>query len=986
MTSLSLAATPAADPHTDTTSDGPFSFAQALIEATEVAEIAGIIVGQAIALSGDPDARVMWSTQWPESLHCTSAQAPREHWLASAQRALATGAPSPADDDGTRVYPLTAIAAGAAAVLICADRRPPSSPATTWSTMLALAGPRMRHALVAARLQDSMHGLEQAKKLQHALFAIADMAGSELDMPEMLRGLHRIVAGLMYAENFIIALYAPDTDSIRFLYFVDVEDAEIYGLDDEVPLARIENSLTWYLIRDRHSLRGNADTLRQQVSGPMPLFGQASADWMGVPMLRGGTVRGVIVVQSYIECKRFSAADQALLEFVASHILTALERKTSQADLERRVAQRTHELAESNNWLSHEMQERERGEQLQTALYRIAELASSDGSMGTFYRTIHGIVGGLLNARNFYIALLTEDGTQLEFPYHVDESAHSPVPRVLGRGLSEYVMRTGKPTLVAAPEFRRLVADGEIDVISVGDNHAHSWLGAPLNGSDGVLGVIAVQSYLQDEQYSTRDQELLTFVSYQIASSLQRRRAAQALLDANTRLEQRVEERTRELREQVAVRERIEQQLQHQVMHDALTGLPNRRYLREQLERLMARARRSPDHRFAVLYLDVDRFKVVNDSLGHLVGDKVLREVARRLSTCIREPDVVARLSGDEFAILLEDVPVSEIPLRVAQRVIEALSEPMQIGDVELISSASIGIALSDTRYTIADDLLRDADVAMYRAKTRGRHRYELFDASLYQHAVETLEMEGDLRRALHESEFEPYFQPIVRLADANISGYEALLRWRHPSRGMLVPGQFLQVAEDNGSIEAIDWHMYALSCRQAAVLTVAGGYVSINVSPRHFLRADFADRLLALIEQAGAAPDRIRIELTEGTLLQNPDLVNRLLQQLHDHGVVAAIDDFGTGFSSLSYLHRFPLGMLKIDRSFVIALDADGGGSAPVVAAILALARALDMDVIAEGIETPEQRDTLLAMGCTYGQGYLFSRPQPVGAFVAAH
>jgi diguanylate cyclase (GGDEF)-like protein len=381
-----------------------------------------------------------------------------------------------------------------------------------------------------------------------------------------------------------------------------------------------------------------------------------------------------------------------------------------------------------------------------------------------------------------------------------------------------------------------------------------------------------------------------------------------------------------------------------------------------------------------LLYLDVDRFKIINDSLGHLAGDEVLKEVARRLMQCVRDPDVVARLSGDEFAILLEDVEIPAAAIAVAQRVLETLGLPLLVAGRELEPSASIGIAVGDDSYTSADELLRDADVALYRAKELGRKRYEIFDETLAKNVVDVLTMEGEIRHALLHDEFEPHLQPVCRLGNGEVVGYEALLRWNHPQHGLIPPAVFVKIAEDSGYIEQIDWRMFELSCRRLLQLPERGTYLTINISALHLRHADFDVRLVRMLDRVGLPPERLVVEVTEGALLDNPEQVRDTLERLQVIGVGAALDDFGTGYSSLSYLHSLPLRMLKIDRAFVQALDERVHNSTTtVVAAILALAQALSIQVIAEGIETEAQRRALTDMGCEFGQGYLLGRPGPV-------
>lgn len=844
-------------------------------------------------------------------------------------------------------------------------------------------------ALVAERilqrqsLAQSVRRLERAEHVQRALFAIANMASSDLEMPDMLHGIHEIVGWLMYAENFFIALYEPERDSLRFLYFVDSVDQDTFNSSDEIAASELPNSLTLAMIRSGESQMGPSEQVRVALGVERDgSLGPESEDWLGVPMIgAAAAIRGAIVVQSYLPDSRYSEEDRAILNYVAQHILTALERKQAQSELESRVVDRTRELAAAIGDLQQEVSERQRGEKLQRALFDIAEGAAAAESMGDFYASVHGIVGGLLNARNFYIALIADDAVELEFPYSVDEINPVRPRRPMAKGMTEYVLRTSRAMLANRAKIDELVASG--DVQRFGTRAAY-WLGVPLICADVAVGVLVVQSYSPESPFAARDQELLTFVAYHIANGLERKRAQESLVHDNVKLEARVNERTRELAlanhdltGQILERERIEARLTHEAFHDGLTGLPNRALLLQRLETAMQHFQDDRSRRYAVLFLDLDRFKVVNDSVGHLIGDEMLKQAALRLAGACA-PFMVARLGGDEFAVLIDSLPDASLAATVAQRLIDVFNDPIRLTNKEMFTSASVGIAYSDEHYTRADELLRDADTAMYRAKAKGRQRYEIFDENLRAEAMRALDLEGDLRHALARREFEPYFQSIVSLVDGRIHGYEALLRWNHPGRGLLLPNDFLAAAEENGCIEQIDWQIFTAACEQARRLPDST-YVSINVSARRLRVPDFDEIALRTIETSGLAPQRVRLEITEGALLDQPEQMRNILFRLREAGVLVQLDDFGTGYSSLSYLHRFPIHSLKIDRSFIADLGAESS-SAPVVKAIVALAASLGIEVIGEGIETTTQRDALVEIGCANGQGFLFSKPCPIG------
>ncbi len=465
----------------------------------------------------------------------------------------------------------------------------------------------------------------------------------------------------------------------------------------------------------------------------------------------------------------------------------------------------------------------------------------------------------------------------------------------------------------------------------------------------------------------------------------------------NQQLEQKVRERTlelkitnqkltaanRQLKQEISVRQKAEQQLIYDALYDSLTKLPNRTLLMERIDRALQHAKRNPDHLFALLFIDLDRFKSINDSLGHLVGDRLLVVIARILAADLRTMDTVARLGGDEFVILLDDINSLQDATIVSDRLQEKLKTSLDIEGHNIVTSASIGIALSSSTYENSSEILRDADIAMYRAKAKGKARHEIFDQAMYIQTLKTIELEQNLRLALQNQELTLYYQPIVSLEDNHLSGFEALLRWQHPSHGFISPVDFIPLAEDTGLIIEIgDWVLQE-ACQSLAnwqkenstIPGIASLKVSVNVASQQFQKPDFIPKLDRVLLATGLNPSCLRLEITERVLVDSEINTQHTLAEIKQRQIMLSIDDFGTGYSSLSYLRRLPIDNLKIDRSFVKNLHCDLE-SLEIIKTIITLAHNLGMDAIAEGVETIAQAEQLKALGCEYAQGYLYAKP----------
>jgi diguanylate cyclase (GGDEF)-like protein len=532
---------------------------------------------------------------------------------------------------------------------------------------------------------------------------------------------------------------------------------------------------------------------------------------------------------------------------------------------------------------------------------------------------------------------------------------------------------------------RKLLEQGELIVFSQMDDigrgcteqqaiidryHLKALVLAPLLYQRSFLGLVGLHQRDRERHWSDNELLLIRAIADHCAIAIHQAKLYQ---QAQTEL---------------AERKRFEAQLRHDAFHDTLTGLPNRALFMNRLQHaLQLNRRRSlrggvelPSPQFAVLFLDLDRFKVINDSLGHILGDLLLQTVARQLEHCLRAGDTIARLGGDEFVILQEDIASAHDAIEVSKRILAALKSSIWLDGHEVFVTASIGIALNSPNYTQPAQLLRDADTAMYRAKSRGRGRYEIFDVSMHTHAYRQLQMENDLQRALEGEQFQLHYQPIVSLTTDKIYGFEALIRWPHLQQGLISPAEFVPIAEETGLITAIDLWVLQEACRnlrlwQQTHPEVTALIMSINLSGKDFTQPDLLTKIDHILEEADMSGQSLKVEITESVLIQNAEQATIILEQLKERQIQICIDDFGTGYSSLSYLHRFPIDIIKIDRSFILRLH-EGVENQEIVKAIVNLGLNLGLMVVAEGVETKEQLDFLKNIGCHYGQGYFFSRP----------
>lgn len=821
---------------------------------------------------------------------------------------------------------------------------------------------------------------QQLQDRHTALFKLNQLSQDCAELSTFYPQVHQVIKSLMVAENFYVVMFDRTLDTLEFVYHVDEKDETPTGL---IPYEDLKGSFTSYVIESCEALLATPTIIDDMVAnGVLNNVGAAGMDWLGVPLIHEGYVIGVMAVQSYSESTRYLDQDRELLVFAAQHIVSALVRLQDHDQLQKAVASRTSELML-------QIREREKAELLQESLYRISELTNKvDLEIDSFYGQVHNIIGQLINAENFFVAKYDNDSDTIDFVYYVDQNSQNTaadfLPQKSSDSFTALVIRRAETCLLSYEEMYELYRQGHT---KKPQKETHSWLGVPLIDDDAVIGVLAIQSYQSRIIYHQQDAELLNFVSHHVTTAIKRWEHADYERRAHEMLEQQVKLRTVALEDEIRQRKQAEQMLKHSATHDALTGLPNRTVFLDLLNHAIACLRRRPEREFAVLFLDLDRFKMVNDSLGHHAGDIVLKTVAKELKQVVREKDTVARLGGDEFVILIEDLEKKSEVYEIAQRITYILSQPFTIENQSVFIGTSIGILFSDKRYDTAETMLRDADTAMYHAKDSGKGRYEEFDASMHQKIQQELSLEADLREAITNQEFIPYFQPIVRLCNKEVVGFEALARWPSDNRGFVMPNQFIPLAEETGLVVDIDLQIMRKACRQLKLWQQQGlyenSYVSCNLFGNHFYSPTLSDDIAKLVAEEGIEPSRLRIELTERVLLEENDIVLTNMKALKQLGIKLLLDDFGTGYSSLSYLHRLPLDVLKIDRSFITDAHKKTSHRA-IIKTIIDLATNLQMATVSEGIESEEEAEILAQMGCVYGQGFYFAKPASADDIVA--
>jgi len=585
---------------------------------------------------------------------------------------------------------------------------------------------------------------------------------------------------------------------------------------------------------------------------------------------------------------------------------------------------------------------------LQQAVFDIAELVYLSSSLDDFYARLHRILLRLVRAESFFICLHNEQEGCLEFPYCFDMEMGGVFDfrieqKDFPKSMTASVVLSQEPGLYQTQDIQKFWDQKKV---LVKGKLPHSWLGIPFTTDDGVKGAVAIQNVNEIVEFTDKDVDLLVYISHQISIALKRKND--------------------------------EALLQHLALHDDLSGLANRTLFLDRLKHALKRDRRNQHFQTAIMFLDLDRFKLVNDAYGHHMGDRLIKEVSQQIQSCLRSSDTLARLGGDEFAILVEDIDHVILVEQLAQRIIQQLNQPILLDDIPILTSVSIGIAQASQYIQEASEMVKLADNAMYQAKAEGKGRYVLCCTSEKSRVVDVLTIENELANAIKNDEFKLVYQPVLDLNSEKVVGFETLIRWFHPKKGIIYPDYFIDVAEKSGQIVEIDRLVLAKACKKLEswqATSSSSVYLNVNVSSNSLATHDFLSRFQETTNAFQFSKSRLNVEITERALIDNLKQANVLLRSMKQLGHKVILDDFGTGYSSLSYLHQLPIDIVKIDRSFIMSLD-EADASISIVRAIISLAQSLNMQVVAEGIEHVTQLTALQQLKAHFGQGYYFYKP----------
>lgn len=842
--------------------------------------------------------------------------------------------------------------------------------------------------------------IKRLEKTQSALVKISEAVGSVATLDKLFESIHQTISELMPADNFYIALYDHKANQLSFPYFVD-------AYDTAPPPTKPGRGLTEYVLRSGAPLLAPPEVFEKLVEkGEVESMGAPSLDWLGVPLKTEKQTIGIMAVQSYSEDTRFSYNDLQFLSFVSSYVASAIVRKKAEEELRNQhdliktyfecspnaifvsdfkgVCVDCNQafldllgLSDKNQAFGSRIIKYVHEEDRKRAVEDFEQISVSGATKNIEYRvqTTDGrtlivqvsatIITQSGSSPQYILGMITDITQQklAEQSLRISEERYSLALEGANDGIWDWDLENNQ--IYYSPRWKHLLGYAENEI----QDHPDEWFNRihpddlPSVKSAIEAHLTGLSSHIETEFRMQHKNGTYIWVMARgnaiHTNGSRPHRVAGSMTDIS--------------RHKLA-----ESRLMHEALHDKLTNLPNRTLFVDRLYQAIKRSKRHENEVFAVLFLDLDRFKVINDSLGHLAGDKMLITIAERLEGCVRGEDTVARMGGDEFALLITSLNDPLEVVQVANRIQRELSTPFLVDGQPVYTTCSIGITLSTTGYEKPEEVLRDADTAMYQAKAQGGGRYEIFDRLMHTRAVQLLLLETDLRRALELEQFTLAYQPIFSIAAQKVVNLEALIRWKHPTRGLIMPGNFIALAEETGMIVQIGEWVLRTACSQLKHWHTQGYRklnVAVNLSARQFQQPDLPDIIQQILRETRLEPQHLYIEITESRNLFQLEKVEAILWDLKRLGVKISIDDFGTGYSSLSTLQRLPMDVMKIGQSFIADLGKRKENDL-ITDSMIQMGHKLGLDVVAEGVETESQLAFLIEHGCDMFQGYLFSPP----------
>lgn len=827
---------------------------------------------------------------------------------------------------------------------------------------------------------------KRAEQIQRLLFDISETALKATELKHLFSQIHDIIDSVLFADNLYVCFFDKDAKEYHFAYFIDEHETLTQTV---FPAEDFHNSLTEHVIKTARPLIVKHENFSNYITKyGLEILNTQPIDFLGVPLFEHEQVIGCLVVQSYRENVRFSEEDLEILQFVSQHIVTAVERVRGRELIEQKIQRRTKELKRSNDELAQEIKRRKSVERLQQALFSISELAASPiNKLQEFYEQLHDAIRQLIPSENCVIMLMQEEKLTPVFFNHPEPLLLQPNEMMLF--LCEYFMANPQTNLITSAEAIDLATQGEIDVSLAHEmlHNTQAWLGTTLKVNAEVFGVIALPLYGDVDRYSSHDVELLRFVSRHIAITLDRRRQADALKAYASELAQAVDVRTAELEKtnqqlhaEIEKSKQAELKLMHDAFHDGLTGLTNRSFFIQRLEQAVANKKRHEDNQFAVIFIDLDRFKLVNDTLGHQAGDCLLKEVSSRLRECVRDHDTLARFGGDEFVILLENYRSADDIEIISQRILTSLNSPFVYEGKPMHSAASLGIAPLTTAYERADEVLRDADVAMYQAKFRGRAQAVLFDESMREELDEAVALESEFRTAMADSEFECFLHPIVDLQAQSTLMYQCTIHWHHPTLGKIKRDQFWQIAEQSNLTTEID-NLLLERCIQYLQQHKQSQQpirLAVNLSMSYITQPHMTEALLERLNKADIALEQLAFTFAERQWQYHPNLLKSAMKKLKRAGIMVILDEFGSGKAAINDLFIYAFDMVQLDKKICQSIPRSQR-DIKFLKAVKYVTDQLELPLVASGIHEQNQLDCITGLGMHLAQGKAVAQGQRI-------